>query len=42
MARACPAAFSPAATTVAIVNFDNTYPGASGEVLAISGTYEVA
>ena len=32
----------PAATTVAVVNVDNTYPGASGEVLAISGTYEVA
>jgi hypothetical protein len=32
----------PAATTVAVVNVDNTYPGANGEVIAISGTYEVA
>ena len=32
----------PGANTVAVMNFDGSYPGASGEVLAISGTYEVA
>src|SRR5262245_27950170 len=28
------------ATTISIFNYDNTYPGASGESLAISGWYE--
>jgi hypothetical protein len=32
----------PSANTVAVMNFDGSYPGASGEVIAISGTYEVA
>ena len=40
--KALSGSIQPAATTVAVVNADNTYPGASGEVLAISGTYEIA
>jgi hypothetical protein len=31
-----------ASTTVAIFNYDNTYPGASGETLIVSGVYQKA
>lgn len=31
----------PNASTVPIVNFDNSYPGASGETLVLSGFYEI-
>lgn len=30
----------PSATAVLIFNYNNTYPGASGEVLVVSGVYE--
>ena len=28
-------------SVLAVVNYDNTYPGASGEMLALSGFYEI-
>lgn len=33
---------APAGTTTQLTNYDNTYPGVSGESIVVSGTYESA